>query len=185
MAEYLTKYPKNVSFFDGLKEKIFADKKDGVEQLHIVVKENVEKIFKILQDEGFTKVKFEHKQPDQIGNGLNLKLNKPWEMHVRLSDMKKGLIAIHAEVEISRDYLQHLFSQRTPVVYEMENILKKYQIEYKIWNSRISKYVKTIFDDYKIKLFTPNIPVFAWKPMLFVISTVGLMYLWKYLDTVF
>ena len=62
MAEYITKYPKTVSFFDGLKEKIFADKKDGVEQLHIVVKENVEKIFKILQDEGFTKVKFEHKQ---------------------------------------------------------------------------------------------------------------------------
>ena len=51
--EYHTKYPKTVSFFDGLKEKIFADKKDGVEQLHIVVKENVEKIFKILQDEGF------------------------------------------------------------------------------------------------------------------------------------
>jgi len=34
-------------------------------------------------------------------------------------------------------------------------------------------------------LVTPNIPVFAWKPMLFVIGTVGLMYLWKYLDTVF
>ena len=31
--------------------------------------------------EGFTKVKFEHKQPDQIGHGLNLKLKKPWEMH--------------------------------------------------------------------------------------------------------
>ena len=56
MAEYLTKYPKTVSFFDGLKEKIFADKKDGVEQLHIVVKQNLEKIFKILQYEVLTKV---------------------------------------------------------------------------------------------------------------------------------
>jgi len=88
-------------------------------------------------------------------------------------------------VEISRDYLQHLFSQRTPVIYEMENILKKYQIEYKVWDNKIKKYVQTVFDNYKIKLATPNIPVFAWKPMLFVISTVGLMYLWKYLDTVF
>ena len=35
--EYHTKYPKTVSFLDGLKEKIFADIKDGVEQLHIVV----------------------------------------------------------------------------------------------------------------------------------------------------
>ena len=135
--------------------------------------------------EGFTKIKFEHKQPDQIGNGLSLKLKKPWEMHVRLVKLKKELVAIHAEVEISRDYLQHLFSQRTPVVYEMENILKKYQIEYKVWDNNIKKYVQTVFDNYKIKLATPNIPVFAWKPMLFVISTVGLMYLWKYLDTVF
>jgi len=39
--------------------------------------------------------------------------------------------------------------------------------------------------NYKIKLVTPNIPVFAWKPMLFVIGTVGAMYLWKYIDTVF
>jgi len=107
-------------------------------------------------------------------------------MHVRFVKLKKELIAIHAEVEISRDYIQHLWSgQRTPVIYEIENMLKKYQIEYKVWNNRIKKYVQTVFDNYKIKLLTPNIPVFAWKPMLFVISTVGLMYLWKYIDTVY
>ena len=106
-------------------------------------------------------------------------------MHVRLVELKKELVAIHAEVEISRDYLQHLFGQRTPVIYEIENMLKKYEIEYRVWNSRIKKYVQTVFDNYKIKLMTPNIPVFAWKPMLFVISTVSLMYLWKYLDTIF
>ncbi len=98
--------------------------------------------------------------------------------------MKKGLIAIHAEVEVSRDYLQHLFCQRTPVLYEVEEMLKKYQIDYKIWNERIRKYVHTIFDNYKIKLSTPNIPVFAWKPMLFVIATVGSIYLWKYIETI-
>ena len=142
MAEYITKYPKTVSFFDGLKEKIFADKKDGVEQLHIVVKENVEKIFKILQDEGFTKVKFEHKQPDQIGSGINLKLKKPWEMHIRMVTLDKGRIGIHAEVEVSRDYLQHLFSQRTPVVYEVEEILKKYHVEYNVWHNKIKYYLE-------------------------------------------
>jgi hypothetical protein len=52
-------------------------------------------------------------------------------------DLKKGLIGIHAEVEVSRDYLQHLFSQRTPVVYEIEEILKKYQIEYNFWHDKI------------------------------------------------
>ena len=121
----------------------------------------------------------------QIGNGLSLKLKKPWEMHVRLVELKKELVAIHAEVEISRDYLQHLFGQRTPVIYEIENMLKKYEIEYRVWNNRIKKYVHTVFDNYKIKLVTPNLPVFAWKPMLFVIGTIGSMYLWKYLDTIF
>ncbi len=79
---------------------------------------------KIFTAEGFTKVKLEHKQPDQIGSGINLKLKKPWEMHIRMVTLDKGRIGIHAEVEVSRDYLQHLFSQRTPVVYEVEEILK-------------------------------------------------------------
>ena len=182
--EYITRYPKTISFFDGLKDNIKIDGKTGVEQLHIVVKRNWDEMMKIFSSEGFTKVKFEHKQPFQIGNGLSLKLKKPWEMHVRMTDMKKGLIAIHAEVEVSRDYLQHLFCQRTPVIYEVEEMLKKHNVDYKIWNDRISKFVHTVFDYYKVKLSTPNIPVFAWKPMLFVIGTVGSFYLWKYLNTI-
>lgn len=182
--EYLTQYPKSISLFDGIKDSIRIDSKEGVEQLHIVVKKSFDELMKIFTKEGFTKVKFEHKQPNQIGNGLNLKLKKPWEIHVRMVDMKKGLIAIHAEVEVSRDYLQHLFCQRTPVIYEIESMLKKYEVDYKIWNARIQKYVHTIINNYKIKLSTPNIPVFAWKPMLFVIGTVGSFYLWKYINTI-
>ena len=185
MTEYLTKYPKTISFFDGLKGMINIENSSSVEQLHIVVKKNANELIRMFMQEGFSKVKFEHKQPFQIGNGLSLKLKKPWEMHVRLVELKKELVAIHAEVEISRDYLQHLFGQRTPVIYEVENMLKKYEIEYRVWNNRIKKYVHTVFENYKIKLVTPNLPVFAWKPMLFVIGTVGAMYLWKYLDTIF
>ncbi len=182
--EYLTRYPKSVSFIDGIKDSIRIDSKNGVERLNVVVRKNFDELMKIFSKEGFTKVKFEHKQPFQLGNGLSLKLKKPWELHVRFVDMKKGLIAIHAEVEVSRDYLQHLFSQRTPVIYEIEEMLKKHKIDYKIWNTRIKKYVRTVFNNYKVKLSTPNIPVFAWKPMLFVIATVGSFYLWKYINTI-
>ena len=189
MTEYVTRYPKTVSFLDvvcgSLKGMVNINSSSCVEQLHIVVKKNADELFKLFSEEGFTKIKLEHKQPFQIGRGLSLKLKKPWEMHVRFVKLKKELVAIHAEVEVSRDYIQHLFGQRTPVVYEIENLLKKYQIEYKVWNSRIKKYVQTVFDNYKIKLVTPTLPVFAWKPLLFVISTVGLMYLWKYLDTIY
>ena len=169
---------------DGFKGKVKVDTATGVEQLMVVVKKNVDELMKIFSHEGFTKVKFEHKQPSQIGQGLSLKLKKPWEMHVRLVELKKGLIAIHAEVEVSRDYLQHLFCQRTPVIYEIESLMKKHKIDYQIWNDRIRKYVKTVFDSYKIKLSTPNIPVLAWKPLVFVIGTVGSFYLLKYIQTI-
>ena len=183
MIEFRTVYPKTISLLGGKRTKISVDK-NGVEQLSIVVKKSVEELLKIFSNEGFTHVKFEHKQPFQIGHGLSLRLKKPWEMHVRLLDMKKGLVAIQAEVEVSRDYLQHLFCQRTPVFYEIEMLLKKHQVEYKIWNEKIKKYVHAVFDNYKIQLKTPNFPVFAWKPMIFVIGTIGSLYLVKYILTV-
>ena len=132
--EYITRYPKTVSLGDGEDKKIHVDKMTGVEELHLIVKESAEKMRKILFDEGFTTVKFEHKQPFQIGDGLSLKLKKPWEMHVRLLNNSKDSISIQGEVEISRDYLQHLFSQRTAVIYEIEAILKKNGIKYNILN---------------------------------------------------
>ena len=72
--EYLTKYPKSVSFFDGIKGIVKVDGKKGVEELQIVVKKNVDELLKIFSSEGFTKVKFEHKKPSQIGRGFSLKL---------------------------------------------------------------------------------------------------------------
>ena len=54
--EYLTRYPKTISFLDGLKHNIDVDKK-GVEQLHIVVKKSFDELMKIFTAEGFTKVK--------------------------------------------------------------------------------------------------------------------------------
>lgn len=184
MVEFLTRYPKTVALHDGNKDKVEVDEHKGVEQLTIVVKKGVDELLKIFSKEGFTHVKFEHKQETQIGHGLSLRLKKPWEMHVRLLEMKKGLVAIQAEVEVSRDYLQHLFCQRTPVFYEVETLLKKHQIEYKIWNERIKKYVNTVLDNYKVKLVTPSFPVLAWKPMVYVIATIGGLYLFKYILTI-
>ena len=60
---YTTRYPKTVALIDGVKQKIQVDKKSGVEELHLVVKESVEKIQKMFAQEGATRVKFEHKHP--------------------------------------------------------------------------------------------------------------------------
>ena len=86
-------------------------------------------------------------------------------------------------MEVSRDYIQHLFSQRTPVIYEIQDLLNKYQVDYRVWNDNIKRYVRAVYDNYKVRLSTPSIPVLAWKPMLFVIGTIGSFYLWKYINT--
>ena len=181
--EYLTRYPKTVSLTDGIRQSIRIDSREGLEQLHVVVRKSMDELVRIFSKEGFTRVKFEHKQPGQVGHGFNLKLTKPWELHVRMVDLKEGLIGIHAEVEVSRDYIQHLFSQRTPVIYEIQDLLNKYQVDYRVWNDNIKRYVRAVYDNYKVRLSTPSIPVLAWKPMLFVIGTIGSFYLWKYVHT--
>ena len=38
---------------------------------------------------------------------------------------------------------------------------------------KLRKMFHAIVDNYKVKLATPSFPVFAWKPMLFVIGTIG------------
>ena len=53
MAEYLTKYPKTISFFDGLKGIVNIEKSSNVEQLHIVVKKNANELIRIFMNEGF------------------------------------------------------------------------------------------------------------------------------------
>lgn len=183
VIEYHTAYPRTVSLPGGRTESIRVDARAGVEHLHVVVRRSVDELVRIFKDEGFTRVKFEHKKPSQIGHGLNLKLKKPWEMHVRFVELKKGVVAIQGEVEVSRDYLQHLFSQNTPVVYEIGEILKRNGVDYRIWNARIKRHVGTVVDNYRIRLSTPNLPVFAWKPMVAFIGAVGAFYLWKYVHT--
>jgi len=183
-VEYRTKYPKTVLVSGGGKEDLAVDPMEGIEQLHVVVGEKFERLYEVFRREGFTGVRFEHRQPSQLGSGLSLKLNKPWEMHVRLSRMGKESITIHAEVEVSRDYMQHLFSQRTPVIYEVIKILERNKIECRVWNGRTKKYVSQVRENYKVKLSTPSLPAFAWKPMVFSIGTVGLLYLVKYLLTI-
>ncbi len=177
-------YPRTVSFLNNIKNRIHADSETGVAQLELVVRKNIDDLLQMFAKEGFRRVKFEHKRPGQIGSGMCLKLAKPWELHVRMTRIQDGMIAIHSEVEVSRDYLQHMFSQRTFVVYEVAQMLQKHKIEYMIWSRNLKQYVSHVFDDYRVKLASPTFPAFAWKPMVYSIATVSVLYLWKYIDTV-
>src|SRR5919198_2965134 len=149
MSEFLTRYPKTISIVKGLQDFIHREE-INLDHLSQMVRIKKDEVVNALMSEGFKRVKLENRKPAQIGHGFSKKLAKPWEMHVRLLEMHQGLIAIHAEVEISRRYIQHIRSVRSPVIYEIESILNKHKIEYQIWHAKLRQYISSVIDNHQI-----------------------------------
>jgi hypothetical protein len=180
MSKFLTTYPRTISVIKGLQDFI---RKEEIElnQLCLMVKIKRDEIITTLISEGFKRVKLENRKPTQIGHGFSKKLVTPWEIHVRLLEMQQGLIAIQAEVEISRRYIQHIRSVRAPVIYEIESILKKHKIEYQIWHAKMRQYITSVIDNHQITLSAPRVPPIPWRPMAGTVVTLSLIYLAKFL----
>src|SRR5918911_1817323 len=180
MSEFFTSYPRTVSVIKGLQDFV---RKEEVELDHLclMVKIKRDEIINTLISEGFKRVKLENKKPTQIGHGFSKKLVKPWEIHVRLLEIQQGVIAIQAEVEISRRYIQHIRSVRAPVIYEIESILKKHKIEYQLWNNKLRQYITNVIDNHQIILNAPKLPPIPWKHMAGSALTLSLIYLFKFI----
>jgi len=179
MSEFLTSYPRTFNIVKGLQDFIHKEE-IGLDHLCLMVKTKKDEIVTALMSEGFKRVKMENRKPTQLGHGFSKKLTKPWEMHVRLLDMQ-GLIAIYAEVEISRRYIQHIRSVRSPVIYEIESILKEHKIEYQIWHAKLKQYISSVIDNYQITLNAPRLPPIPWKHMAGSVATLSLVYLAKFI----
>ncbi len=177
MSEFLTSYPRT-SIVSGFHDFIHREEVE-LDHLSLMVKTKKDEIVRALLQEGFKAVKLENKKPNQIGCGMTKKLAKPWEMHVRLFDMH-GRIAIQGEVEISRRYIQHIRSVRSPVIYELESILAKHKIEYQIWNAKIRDYITKVIDNHEIKLQAPRLPPISWKHMVGYATSLSIVYLFKF-----
>ncbi|HKX82532.1 MAG TPA: hypothetical protein VJL54_09785 [Nitrososphaera sp.] len=180
MSEFLTTYPKTIKIFKGLQGLIYREEIE-LDHLSLMVKTKKDEIISALVSEGFRRVKLENRKPTQIGHGFAKRLAKPWEMHVRLLEMQQGLIAIQAEVEISRKYIQHIRSVRSPVIYEIESILKKHKIEYRIWHARLKQYISSVIDNHQITLNAPKIPAIPWKHMAGSAASISIVYLLKFI----
>jgi hypothetical protein len=180
MSEFLTSYPRTISVIKGLQDFIHKEEIE-LNQLSLMVKIKRDEIITALISEGFKRVKLENRKPTQIGHGFSKKLVSPWEIHVRLLQMQQDLIAIQAEVEISRRYIQHIRSVRAPVIYEIESILKKHKIEYQIWHAKMRQYITTVIDNHQITLSAPRLPPIPWRPMAGSVVTLSLIYLAKFL----
>jgi hypothetical protein len=181
MSEFLTRYPRRINLLKGLSELIHHEEIQ-FDHLSLIVKVKKEELITTLFAEGFKKVKFENKKPTQIGSGFSKQLKYPWEMHLRLLNLQQGLIAIKAEVEISRRYIQHIGSVRVPVVYEIESILKKHRIEYNIWNEKLRDYITHIIDNHQVKLEGPRLHAMPWRHMLVTSSSLLIIYTLKFLQ---
>jgi hypothetical protein len=99
-------------------------------------------------------------------------------------NLQQGVIAIKAEVEISRRYIQHIGSVRVPVVYEIETILMKHKIEYNIWNEKLRDYITHIVDNHQIKLQGPRLHAMPWGHMLIASSSLLIIYAFKFLQLI-
>jgi hypothetical protein len=165
MSEFLTRYPRKINILKGIQELIKLEDIQ-FDHLSLMVKIRKDEIVQTLIAEGFKKVNFENKKPGQIGHGFAKRLKKPWEIHVRLLEINHGLIALQGEVEISRKYIQHIRSVRCPVIYEIESILKKHKIEYKIWNAKVRDYITHVIDNHQIILDSPKLPAMPWILMM-------------------
>src|ERR671926_956238 len=183
MSEFLTIYPRRINVVRGLQDFIRREEIE-LDHLSLMVKIKKDEIIHTLTSEGFRRVKLENKKPTQIGSGFTKKLVKPWEIHVRLLEMQQGLIAIQAEVEISRRYIQHIRSVRAPVIYEIESILKKHKIEYQIWHAKMRQYITSVIDNHQITLSAPRLPPMPWKPMAGSVLTLSLIYTAKFVGVI-
>ena len=180
VSDYSLLYPKTVGLVKGLVDLIKRDEVQR-ESLNLVVKKSAEDIIRILASEGFHKLKIcENKKPMQIGSGFTKMLDRTWEIHIRLIDMKEGFVSIQGEVEISRRYIQHIVSSRAPVIYEIANMLKKNGIDYSIWNSKINDYVSNILDNHQIKL-KGRAFLIPWIPPCIIGPSVGMWFLLRFL----
>lgn len=179
---YETKYPRAVALEGGARGE--AGIGGGApDQMYVEVCAGERDLFAALSDAGFRAVRFEHRRPLQVGRGMSLRLRGPWELHLRAS-RGDGKLLLHAEVEVSRDYMQHLFSQRTPVVYEVIDMLRERGIESHIWDPKSNSRVTSVQSRWRVSLLPPALPPLAWKPLVYSIGAVGVLYLAKYLVTI-
>jgi len=123
---------------------------------------DLKQVKQILRKEGFEDTLLQVVKPGQVF-GLVKKLDHPWEMHVR--GFEDG--HLEAEIEISRDYLEHLDDRyRTSAAEKLGEILSNYGIPYEI---------KSDGSGVNLKLETPE-TLTPWKPIALVIGLLGIMY---------
>lgn len=129
---------------------------------------DVEKVYKYLvQEQGFEPAI--PSTPKGEKYGLRRVLDQVWELHLRL--YSNGFI--EAEVEVRRDFLEHLQPRRLNVVYEAYEYYRGVYDKLHIWYTPEKEWITRIIDHFNVKLRDPE-TLTPWKPIVLGIVTTGL-----------
>lgn len=163
MVNYEAQYPSSVILYDNQKYSLnFDDNQNRV--LITETATSLQDLKSVFAKEGFTETIVEEKKVNQIAQGLVKRLTTDWDMHVRFLQLHDGSIAIDAEVETSRQYLEHVYGRWISVIYEVTNILEKYGLQFGIWHKRAQKYVRQILENGNLILDDISGKI-EWKPL--------------------
>ncbi|ADY01505.1 hypothetical protein VMUT_1300 [Vulcanisaeta moutnovskia 768-28] len=100
---------------------------------------------------------------------LSMRAYGPWELHTRI--FNDG--TIETEVEINRDYLQHLVGPRFNVVYETYESLRNYVSERKICIRPFGMCIGDVIENIGIELRAPK-ALIPWKPIAIITASLAL-----------
>ncbi|MHA1595941.1 MAG: hypothetical protein ACTSXX_14610 [Candidatus Baldrarchaeia archaeon] len=105
--------------------------------------------------------------------GEKYSLRKPlsdvWELHIRLYD--DGFV--DAEVEVRREFIEHLTPRRLNVVYEAFEFYRGIYDKLYILYAPMREWIINILDNFNVKLREPN-TLTPWKPIVLGIVAAGL-----------
>ncbi len=164
MTNYQTHYPAQVELYDGRKIQLnFNDNQERV----LITETNtpLSTLQQIFKNEGFSETNVEEKKAQQITQGIRKSLTNEWDIHVRFLQVHENFIAIDAEVETSREYLEHINGKWISVIYEITSILEKYKIAFGIWHKKTQNYVRTIIQHGTLVLDEISDKI-EWKPIV-------------------
>lgn len=164
MTNYETPYPSSVNLYGdpSTHELTYSDNQNRV--LITETNSTLQILKSVFMHEGFSETVLEEKKPNQISQGLMKRLTNDWDMHIRFIQLHSKSIAIDAEVETSREYLEHLTGKWISVIYEVTGILQKHKLAYAIWHKQEQKYVSNILKNGKLTLDEISGKI-AWKPL--------------------
>ncbi|MGC9227737.1 hypothetical protein [Caldivirga sp.] len=133
--------------------------KEPLFQLY-VPPDRVDEVYRVLLTEGFRETQLRVLKEGERYS-LVKRLIDPWELHVRI--YYNGLI--ESEVEVSREYLEHLGDYRVYVVYEAFNYYSKAYDKLHMLYKPSGRWVVGVVDHVRIRVLPPK-TLTPWKPIV-------------------